>query len=114
MEQIIQSGSVTRGWIGVAVQELTPELAESFKLGSMQGVLISEVMRGGPADIAGIRAGDILTAVDNRLLTDSSSMLESISSLPPGKVVMLKLLRNQQEVVLQVKVGKRPKPRLQE
>src|SRR5512146_3161722 len=52
MEQIIQTGSVTRGWIGVAVQELTPELAESFKLKDMQGVLIQDVVRGGPADRA--------------------------------------------------------------
>jgi serine protease DegQ len=114
MEQIIQSGSVTRGWIGVAVQELTPELAESFKLGKVQGVLISEVMRGGPADQAGIKAGDILTAVDNKLLTDSSAMLETISALPPGKVAVLKLLRNQREVVVQTKVGKRPRPKPQE
>ncbi|MDP1678997.1 MAG: Do family serine endopeptidase [Candidatus Nitrotoga sp.] len=112
MEQIIQSGSVTRGWVGVAVQELTPELAESFKLGNIQGVLISEVMRGSPADKAGMRAGDILTMVDNKqLLTDSSSMLETISSLPPGKVVVFKLLRNQREVVVQVTVGKRPRPK---
>ncbi len=112
MEQIIQSGSVTRGWVGVAVQELTPELAESFKLGNTQGVLISEVMRGSPADKAGMRAGDILTMVDNKqLLTDSSSMLETISSLPPGKVVVFKLLRNQREVVVQVTVGKRPRPK---
>ena len=110
MEQIIQTGSVTRGWIGVAVQELTPELAESFKLGNIQGVLISEVMRGSPADKAGIHAGDILTMVDNKqLLTDSSSMLETISNLPPGKVVLFKLLRNQREVVVQVTVGKRPR-----
>ncbi|CAH1080121.1 Do family serine endopeptidase [Candidatus Nitrotoga sp. 1052] len=112
MEQIIQSGSVTRGWVGVAVQELTPELAESFKLGNIQGVLISEVVRGSPADKAGMRAGDILTMVDNKqLLTDSSSMLETISSLPPGKVVVFKLLRNQREVVVQVTVGKRPRPK---
>ena len=111
MEQIIQSGSVTRGWIGVAVQELTPELAESFKLGNVQGVLISEVLRGGPADRAGVKAGDILTMVDNKPLTDSSAMLETISSLPPGKVAVLKLLRNQGEVVVQVKVGRRPRPR---
>ncbi|MEQ1835485.1 MAG: Do family serine endopeptidase [Candidatus Nitrotoga sp.] len=112
MEQIIQNGSVTRGWIGVAVQELTPELAESFKLGNIQGVLISEVMRGSPADKAGIHAGDILTMVDNKqLLTDSSSMLETISNLPPGKVVLFKLLRNQREVVVQVTVGKRPRPK---
>jgi serine protease DegQ len=114
MEQIIQSGSVTRGWVGVAVQELTPELAESFKLGNVQGVLISEVVRGSPADQAGIKAGDILTAVDDKPLTDSNAMLETISSLPPGKVVVLKLLRNQREVVVQVKVGKRPKPKPQE
>ncbi|MDH4284936.1 MAG: Do family serine endopeptidase [Gallionellaceae bacterium] len=114
MEQIIQYGSVTRGWIGVAVQELTPELAESFKLGDLQGVLISEVVRGSPADKAGVKAGDILTAVDNKPMADSSSMLETISSLPPGKIVLLKLTRNQREVVVQVKIGKRPRPRVQE
>ncbi len=112
MEQIIQSGSVTRGWVGVAVQEITPELAESFKLGNIQGVLISEVVRGSPANKAGVQAGDILTMVDNKqLLTDSSSMLETISSLSPGKVVAFKLLRNQREVVVQVQVGKRPRPK---
>jgi serine protease DegQ len=114
MEQIIQSGSVTRGWIGVAVQELTPELAESFKLRDTQGVLISEVVRGSPADKAGVKAGDILTSIDNKPLTDSSMMLETISALTPGKVVVLKLLRNQTEVVVQVKVGKRPRPKPQE
>ena len=109
MEQIIQNGSVTRGWIGVAVQELTPELA---KPDNIQGVLISEVIRGGPAEKSGVRSGDILTMVDNKQLqSDSSSMLETIASLPPGKVVMLKLLRNQREVVVQVKVGKRPIPK---
>lgn len=112
MEQIIQNGSVTRGWVGVAVQELTPELAESFMLGNTQGVLISEVVRGSPADNAGVRAGDILTMVDNKpLSTDTSSMLETIAGLPPGKVVVFKLLRNQREVVVQVQIGKRPRPR---
>lgn len=114
MEQIIQHGSVTRGWIGVAAQELTPELAESFKLGEVQGVLISEVMRGGPADKAGVKPGDILVSVDDKLIIDSNAMLETISSIPPGNVSSLKLLRNEKEVVAQVKIGKRPKPRVQE
>lgn len=114
MEQIILSGSVTRGWIGVAVQEITPELAESFKLGKIQGVLISEVVRGGPADQAKVKAGDILTSVDNKPLFDSNSMLETIAALQPGKAVTLKLLRNQKEVVVQVKIGRRPKPKPQE
>jgi len=114
MEQIIQSGSVTRGWIGVAVQDVTPELAESFKLGNTEGVLISEVVRGSPAHKAGIKAGDILTQVADKKLGDSATMLETISALPPGKSVMLKLLRNQEQVVVQVVVGKRPKPKTQE
>ena len=114
MEQIILTGSVTRGWIGVAVQEITPELAESFKLGTTQGVLISEVVRGGPADQAKIKAGDILMSVDKKPLVDSSSMLETIAALQPGKVVPLKLLRNQKEVVVQVKIGRRPRPKPQE
>jgi serine protease DegQ len=114
MEQIIQNGSVTRGWIGVAVQDLTPELAESFKLKETQGVLISEIVRGSPADKAGVKAGDILTSVADKTLSDSGTMLETISALPPGKVVMLKLLRNQAEVAVQVKVGKRPRPKPQE
>ena len=114
MEQIILSGSVTRGWIGVAVQEITPELAESFKLGKTQGVLISEVVRGGPADQAKIKAGDILIAVDNNPLTDSDAMLETIAALQPGKSASLKLLRNQKEIVLQLKIGKRPMPKSQE
>jgi len=113
MEQIIQSGSVTRGWIGVAVQDMTPELAESFKLSDTQGVLISEIVRGSPADKAGIKPGDILIGIGDNSKIDSTSMLEIISALTPGKTVDLKLLRNQGEVVVQVKVGKRPKPKAQ-
>lgn len=113
MEQIIQTGSVTRGWIGVAVQDMTPELAESFKLKDAEGVLISEIMRGGPADKAGIRPGDILIGIGDNTAINSTSMLEIISALPPGKSVALRLLRNQGEVVVQVIVGKRPKPKAQ-
>ena len=114
MEQIIQTGSVTRGWIGVAVQDMTPELAESFKLKAAHGVLISEVMRNGPADRAGIKPGDILVSIADSELVDSTVMLETISALTPGKTVGLKLLRNQNEVVVQVRVGKRPKPKVME
>jgi serine protease DegQ len=114
MEQIIQNGSVTRGWVGIAVQELTPDLAESFKLKDTQGVLIAEVVRGSPADKSGVKAGDILVSIDGKPLPDSTAMLETISSLAPGKIALLKLLRNQSELAIQVKVGKRPKPKAQE
>ena len=109
MEQIIQHGSVTRGWIGVAVQELTPELAESFKLGNVQGVLISDIMRSGPADRAGIRPGDILTMVNDKQITDSDSMLHAIAALQPGTTAVLRLLRNQSGISVKVHIGKRPR-----
>ncbi|MDD4910929.1 MAG: trypsin-like peptidase domain-containing protein [Sideroxydans sp.] len=111
MEQIIQNGSVTRGWIGVAVQDITPELAESFKLNDTHGVLISEVMRGSPADKSNIKPGDILVSISDHTLTDSTAMLETISALVPGNTVSLKLLRNQTPIFLEIKVGKRPKPK---
>ncbi len=114
MEQIIQHGAVTRGWIGVAAQDLTPELAESFKLGNVEGVLISDVVHGSPADKAGVKRGDVLTAVDGKKLTDSDNMLETVSALPPGKTVPLELLRNQSQIMLHVKVAKRPRPKPQD
>ncbi len=113
MEQIIQHGSVTRGWVGAGVQELTAELAESFKLGGTKGVLITEVLRNSPAELAGMKAGDILIAIDNKTVDDTSAMLETVSNLPPGKVVPIKLLRSGTAISVQVKIGTRPKPRAQ-
>ena len=113
MEQIIQHGSVTRGWVGAGVQELTPELAESFKLGDTKGVLITEVIRHSPAEQAGVKTGDILIAIDDKTINDSSAMLDTVANLTPGKVVPIKVLRNGTTISLQVKIGKRPKPRAQ-
>jgi serine protease DegQ len=111
MEQIIQNGSVTRGWIGAAIQELTPELIESFKLADANGVLITEVIRNSPAERAGIKTGDILISIDNNAINDWNSMLETVANLPPGNVVSVKVLRKGTAIVSQVKIGKRPKPR---
>ncbi len=113
MEQIIQNGSVTRGWIGAGVQELTPELAESFKLGDTQGVLITDVVRNSPAEHAGVKAGDILIAIDNQPIPDWSAMLETVANLAPGRVVPTKLIRNGVATELPIKIGKRPKPKAQ-
>lgn len=114
MEQIIQTGSVTRGWIGVGVQDLNPELAESFQVPDTNGVLIASVMPGSPAAKAGIRPGDVLLAVDGRTLTDSSSMLNVIAAVPPGKAADVKLMRRGTTLEFKVLVGKRPTPRLRQ
>jgi serine protease DegQ len=109
MEQIIQNGSVTRGWIGVEVQDLNAELAESFRLQTTSGTLIAGVLRGGPADHAGIKPGDILVSIESKPVTDSSTMLNLIAALQPGKIATMKVLRSQKEVLVKVNVGKRPR-----
>lgn len=109
MEQIIDHGAVVRGWIGVEVQDITPELAASFKLTKPSGALIAGVLRNGPADRAGIMPGDVLIEVESKPVNDSADMLNKISALVPGKLSNLKILRNQTEVVLRINIGKRPK-----
>jgi S1-C subfamily serine protease len=108
MEQIIQNGSVTRGWIGVEVQAITGELAESFGLPSSDGTLISGVMRGSPADRAGIQPGDVLLAVDGRKVTDPQSMLEAIAALQPGRKADFELRRGKDMMGLKVEIARRP------
>lgn len=111
MEQIIKSGSVTRGWVGIEVQDLTPELAESFNLQATQGALIAGVLKGGPADLAGIRPGDILIAVNDSKVSDSASLLNLIAALKPGETARLTVARKQQMLALPVAVGRRPMQR---
>ena len=110
MEQIIQKGSVTRGWVGVGVQDITKELAEALKLERAAGVLISQVERGGPADRAGVKLGDVLVAVNDTPVADSIGMLNLIAALSPGARARLRLLRDRSAVDLTVTVGRRPKP----
>ncbi|OGA03802.1 MAG: 2-alkenal reductase [Betaproteobacteria bacterium RIFCSPLOWO2_02_FULL_64_12] len=109
MEQIIQTGTVTRGWIGVEAQEITPEVAESFNMKPASGALISGVLRGGPADKAGVKPGDVLVAVEGKPVRDPSSMLNLVAALKPGAPATLKLRREQKEIDIQVEVGRRPK-----
>ncbi|MCX7174623.1 MAG: Do family serine endopeptidase [Proteobacteria bacterium] len=110
MEQIIKTGTVTRGWIGVEVQEITPELAETFKLSNTQGALIAGVMRGSPADKAGIKPGDILLSVADKPIGDAQSMLGVIAAQTPGQPAQLKISRAGKQFDLTVNVAKRPKP----
>lgn len=108
MEQIIRKGSVIRGWIGIEAQDITPELAESFKLKQVRGSLVAGVVRGGPADKAGLRPGDILLGIDGHEVQDSSTMLNVISSLKPEKKAMFKITRDQNEIEIPIVIGTRP------
>jgi len=110
LEQIVRSGSVTRGWIGVEVQEITPPVAESFKLGGTRGALIAGVLRGGPADKAGIKPGDVLLEVQGKPVADPAAMLNLIAALAPGSAATMKVKRQGQDMDASVTVGRRPKP----
>jgi S1-C subfamily serine protease len=98
MEQIVRTGGVTRGWVGIEVQEITPELAESFKLPDTRGALIAGVMRGSPADKAGIKPGDVLTQVAGKPVKDAQVMLELIAALEPGTTARFELKREGRDV----------------
>jgi serine protease DegQ len=110
MEQIVKSGGVTRGWVGIEVQEITPELAQSFKLSGTQGALIAGVMRGSPADKAGIKPGDVLAQVAGKRVKDAQVMLELIAALEPGKIARFDLKRDGRDVGVDITIGKRPTP----
>lgn len=114
LEQLVRNGSVIRGWIGVSVQDLSNELAQSFKLSIRQGALISGVMNDSPAAKAGIKTGDVLVAINDKVVTDSTSMLSLISGLSPGSSAQLKLIRSHKDIELKIVVGKRPKPQRNE
>jgi len=111
MEQIIKSGSVTRGWVGIEVQDLTPELADSFNLKNTEGALIAGVLKGGPADAGGVRPGDILLAVNGNKVSDSATLLNLIAALNPGVEAQLTVARKQQSLDLKIQVGLRPMQR---
>lgn len=108
MKQIIETGSVTRGWLGVSMHDVTPELVESLKLKKPGGILITGVLKDGPADQAGIKPGDILQAVDGDEISNSAEVLNLVAALPPGRSVLLTIIRNQSEKSFKVAVGKRP------
>ena len=109
MEDIVKTGSVRRGWLGVEPQDITPELARAFGLpADTQGVVIAGVLRDGPAGKAGLRVGDIVQRVNGTPVRDTVAMLRLIAGLTPGEKATLELLRGGRKRDLEVAVGTRP------
>jgi S1-C subfamily serine protease len=116
LEGIVKDGLITRGWIGVEPNELTPELAQTFGVTVQRGVIITGVLQNGPAALAGIRPGDVMTSVAGQPVGSVTEMLSRVASLKPGHAAIFEVHRAQETVQLPVMVGKRPRPqrRLQE
>ena len=114
MQQIIEKGEVTRGFIGVQAQEISDEIVEAFKLPDAQGVIIADVVPGGPASKAGVKERDVLLMIDGRPIEDQTAMLNVVADLKPGSTVPLRVRRAGKEVDLQITVGRRPKTMMRE
>lgn len=108
LEEIIREGKVTRGWLGVEPQDITPDLMRAFGLRKQEGIVIAGVLRGSPAHQAGLRVGDILLELDGRPLRDSVDFLNTIAPLKPGAKVAVTVWREGRKHEVSVKVGERP------
>lgn len=108
MTQIIEQGHVVRGWLGIEAQDMTLQLAESFSLPFVHGMLINGVMRGGPADKAGLEPGDIITSINDESVMDTRSAMKLISAQRPDSIIRLGGMRNGEAFIARVRVRERP------
>ncbi|MFQ5988514.1 MAG: DegQ family serine endoprotease [Candidatus Methylomirabilales bacterium] len=108
MDQLIETGRVTRGWLGVVIQPLTEELAQQFGVEPGAGVLIADVVEGGPADKAGVKTGDVVEGFAGKPVTDVRQLQRLVAGVRPGKNVPIKVKRQKKDLTLTVTVGEMP------
>ncbi|MDE2060239.1 MAG: DegQ family serine endoprotease [candidate division NC10 bacterium] len=105
LPQLKERGQVTRGWLGVAIQPITPDLGKKFSLKQANGALVSDVMEGSPAEHAGVKQGDVIVEFDGKKVKTSTDLPHIVASTPVGKEVPMKVIRDGAELTLQIKVG---------
>jgi len=111
LEGIVKDGQVTRGWIGVEPNDLSPELAETFGVKAKEGVIITGVLQDGPAARAGIKPGDVITQVAGKPVSNVADLLSNVAALKPGTASKFSVLRRDSQVELAVTPSVRPKQR---
>lgn len=104
-KQLRDSGKVTRGWLGVVVQEVDRELAQSFGMDKPEGALVAKVMPGSPAEEAGIRSGDVILSFNNQTLATSGGLPPLVGSVDPGQLVPLDVIRDGKRIEFKVEIG---------
>ncbi len=102
MDSIIKHGRVVRGWLGVSIQNLTPELSKSLGIKQETGALVADVVKGSPAEKAGLKRSDVITQFDGKPVEDSTGLRNMVSATAPGKTVELKLIRDNKEQTVTV------------
>jgi len=113
MRQIIETGYVTRGWLGIEVQDITPQLAESFGLKDTNGVIVAGILRNGPAANAGLQPGDVIKEIGGEPMRDSRDVMNIVAKTSPGEKVEITILHQGKKTEIEAVVGKRPPLRSQ-
>jgi serine protease Do len=111
LPQLESKGEVTRGWLGVSIQNISPELAKSFGLKDRKGALVADVLKDGPAEAAGLKRGDVIVKFNGQDIPDVHSLPTIVASVEPGKDVPVTVQREGKQQTVQVKVGKLPAER---
>ena len=109
MESLIKFKKVVRGWLGVSIQEVTSDLAEEFGVKDLKGALVSGILKGSPAEKAGIKQGDVVRAFNGKDVEDTGHLRNMVSQTPVGRSVKVKLLRQKKELELEVTIAELPK-----
>jgi len=107
MDDLVKKGKVTRGWLGVGIQPLTPELAKSFGV-SGEGVLINQVMPKSPAEAAGLKVGDLILSIDGKPIKDPRELQRIIAEVDIGKTIELNILREKEKRTFKAQIGEMP------
>ncbi len=108
MDSLIEKGKVTRGWLGVAIQDVTPDLAKTFNLPTTQGALVSDVTANSPAEKAGVQRGDVIIEFEGKEIRDVSRLRNTVAQTAVGKAAKVKVLRDGKPVELTVTIGEQP------
>src|SRR5262244_2768686 len=108
MQQLITRGKVVRGWLGIVIQDVTDQLAGSFGVKEREGVLVAEVMKGSPAEAAGLKAGDVVVELSGTPIKEVPDLQRRIAAIRPGQTMKLTVIRDKKPVSVTVKIGEMP------
>mgnify|MGYP003958851681 CR=1 FL=1 len=104
LKDLKERGTVTRGWLGVMIQKITPELQESFKLESSKGALVNDIAPNGPAAQGGMKRGDVITRFNGVVITHIDSLPKQVAAIKPGKSVLVEVIREGKVQTLNIKI----------